>query len=94
MQRDISFAWFGRFNKGKSPKWIFWFNVIRIQAPVTLVCRNGQEKQTNKKKKQKRKWKKIDKEKLFANLVADKEQVSRTTNPFRKCIKDMKGYST
>ena len=58
MQRDISFAWFGRFNKRKSPKWIFWFNVIRIQAPVTLVCRNGQEKQTNKKKKKEKKMEK------------------------------------
>ena len=52
------------------------------------------KKKKKKKKKQKRKWKKIDKEKLFANLIADKEQVSRTTNPFRKSIKDMKGYST
>ena len=51
MQTDISFAWFGRFNKGKLPKWIFWFNVIHIQAPVTLVCRNGQEKKKKTEKK-------------------------------------------
>ena len=58
----MSFAWFGRFNKGKSPKWIYQFSMICIKAPVTLVCRYG--------------------------------QVSRTTNPFRKWTKDMKGHFT
>ena len=43
----MSFAWFGRFNKGKSPKWIYQFNMIRIKAPVTLVCRYGQDIQNN-----------------------------------------------
>ena len=64
--------------------------MICIQASVTCVCRNGQEK----KKKTEKKMEKNRQGETVCKPGSWQRTSIQTTNPFRKWTKDMKGHFT